>query len=49
MDLKSQVLINATLSVLSGRPFGDAMPRYAIDFENQKLYYVIFVVQKRLS
>ena len=44
-DPKSyQVLINASLSVLSGRPFGDAMPRYALDLENQKLYYVIFAI-----
>lgn len=38
------VLINQTLSVLSGRPFGDAMPRFALDLDNHRLYYVVFAV-----
>eukprot|EP01046_Picozoa_sp_COSAG06_P014810 COSAG06_NODE_929_length_11465_cov_4.106722_5_plen_1452_part_00 len=38
------VLINSTLTVLSGRPFGDAMPRYALDLVNQRLYYVEFAI-----
>ena len=39
-----EILINSTLSVLSGRPFGDAMPRYALDLVNNRLYFVIFAV-----
>jgi hypothetical protein len=41
---KYEVLINSTLSVLSGRPFGDAMPRFALDLPNTRLYYVIFAI-----
>ena len=41
---KYDVLVNETLSVLSGKPFGDAMPRFALDLPNQRLYFVIFAV-----
>jgi hypothetical protein len=38
------VLVNGTLSVLSGKPYGDAMPRFSLDLKHQRLYYVVFGV-----
>ena len=44
-----EILINSTLSTLSGRPFGDALPRYALDLVNERLYFVIFAVGVRCA
>lgn len=36
------LLVNETLSVVSGRPFGDALPRMAIDTEARRIYFPAF-------
>ena len=41
---KSQILVNTTLSVMSGRPFGDSLPRFVLDLPTSRLYFVIHAV-----
>eukprot|EP00038_Savillea_parva_P029145 m.69127 g.69127 ORF g.69127 m.69127 type:complete len:1372 (+) comp8561_c0_seq1:202-4317(+) len=36
------VLVNSTLSVLSGAPFGDALPRISVDKTERRVYFVVF-------
>ena len=38
------VLVNRTLSTLNGAPFGDALPRFALDNKARKLFFVVFAL-----
>ena len=38
------VLVDDSLSTLNGAPFGDALPKFALDKQTRKLFFVVFAV-----
>ena len=38
------VLVNRSLSTLNGAPFGDALPKFALDSKARKLFFVVFAL-----